>query len=59
MIVTCVQQGYVLDWVPIRTIYGDQDSHIDPLHHAAQFGRVVFQTKKRIRDHEGSKAKKV
>ena len=58
MIVTCVQQGYVLDWVPIRTIYGDQGSHIDPLHHAAQFGRVVFQTKKRMRDHEGTKAKK-
>ena len=49
MIVTCVQQGYVLDWVPIRTIYGDQSSHIDPLHHAVQFGRVVFQTKRRMR----------
>lgn len=51
MIVTCVQQGYVLDWIPIRTIYGDQGSHIDPLHHAAQFGRVVLQTRRRMRDH--------
>ena len=58
MIVTCVQQGYVLDWVPIRTIYGDQSSHIDPLHHAMQFGRVVFQTKRRMRDHEVTKVKK-
>jgi glycosyltransferase involved in cell wall biosynthesis len=53
MIVTCVQRGYVLDWVLIRTIYGDHGSHIDPLHHATQFGRVVFQTRKRMRDHEG------
>lgn len=52
MIVTCVQRGYVLDWVPIRTIYGDQGSHIDPLHHATQFGRVVFQTRQRMRDHD-------
>lgn len=51
MIVTCVQRGYTLDWVSIRTIYGDQGSHIDPLHHAAQFGRVVLQTRRRMRDH--------
>jgi hypothetical protein len=44
--------------VPIRTIYGDQDSHIDPLHHAAQFSRVVFQTRRRMRDHEKTKATK-
>ena len=58
MIVTCVQLGYVLDWVPIRTIYGDQGSHIDPLHHAAQFSRVVFQTRRRMRDHEKTKTTK-
>jgi glycosyltransferase involved in cell wall biosynthesis len=49
MIVTCVRQGYGLDWVPIRTLYGDQSSHIDPLRHLVQFGRMVIQTKRRMR----------
>jgi glycosyltransferase involved in cell wall biosynthesis len=49
MIVTCVQRGYVLDWVPIRTIYGDQGSHIDPLTHAREFSRLVLETRRRMR----------
>ncbi len=41
MIVQCLQKKYVLDWVPIRTIYRDEKSHIRPLHHAKEFLRVA------------------
>jgi len=49
MIVTCVQQGYQLDWVPIRTIYGDESSHISPVEHATNFTRVVLDTRRRMK----------
>jgi glycosyltransferase involved in cell wall biosynthesis len=44
MIVTCVQRGYILDWIPIRTIYGDHGSHIDPWTHMRNWVRIVRQT---------------
>ena len=49
MIVNCVQRGYVLAWVPIRTIYGAESSHINPVQHAVNFLRVVWQTRQRVR----------
>jgi glycosyltransferase involved in cell wall biosynthesis len=49
MIVTCVQRGYVLDWVPIRTIYGDQGSHIDPWTHMRNWVRIVRQTRRAMK----------
>jgi glycosyltransferase involved in cell wall biosynthesis len=49
MIVTCVQRGYALDWTPIRTIYGDQGSHIDPLTHARHWVRMVRQTRRAMK----------
>ena len=48
MIVVCLEQGYQLAWVPIRTIYAGETSHISPLHHARQFSRVVRQTRQRM-----------
>lgn len=48
MIVRCVQQKMKLDWVPIRTIYAGEHSHIRPLHHIYHFFRVVLQTRKTI-----------
>lgn len=50
MIVTCVQRGYVLDWVPIRTIYAGETSHIKPVAHTVNFFRVVWQTRDVMRD---------
>jgi len=50
MIVTCVQRGYTLDWVPVRTIYAREQSHIRPGHHVANFLRVVWQTRQKIKD---------
>lgn len=49
MIVTCVQRGYVLAWAPIRTIYGDQGSHIDPWTHMRNWVRIVRQTRQTMK----------
>lgn len=49
MVVLCVRRGFRLDWTPIRTIYGDERSHISPLKHTARFLSLVFQTRKAMR----------
>lgn len=49
MIVTCVQRGYTLAGVPIRTIYGTETSHIKPVQQTIHFMRVVWQTWRRVR----------
>lgn len=49
MIVVCVQRGLRLDWVPIRTIYGDEKSQIRKGHHVKPFFRVVWQTRRTTR----------
>jgi len=49
MIVVCIQHGYRLGWVPIRTIYGDEKSHIRPLQHTYHFFRMIMQTRKAMR----------
>ncbi|HVO68786.1 MAG TPA: glycosyltransferase family 2 protein [Aggregatilineaceae bacterium] len=49
MVVTCVQRGYTLAGVPIRTIYGDQGSHIQPFQQTMRFFRVVWQTRRAMR----------
>jgi glycosyltransferase involved in cell wall biosynthesis len=46
-IVICLEQHYKLDWVTIRTIYGDEGSHIKPLQHVYHFFRVVFESRRR------------
>ncbi|MEJ5202127.1 MAG: glycosyltransferase family 2 protein [Anaerolineales bacterium] len=49
MIVVCLQRGYQLDWVPIRTIYADEKSHIQPLRHVYHYFRLVWQTRRRLK----------
>jgi glycosyltransferase involved in cell wall biosynthesis len=49
MIVVCVRRAYALDWIPIRTIYAGETSHIRPWRHTIGFFRVVWQTRKRMR----------
>jgi glycosyltransferase involved in cell wall biosynthesis len=49
MIVTCVLHGYALGWVPVRTIYAGETSHIRPWRHATNFLRVVWQARQRVR----------
>jgi glycosyltransferase involved in cell wall biosynthesis len=46
MIVICIQRGFRLGWVPIRTIYAGEGSHIQPWHHTINFLRMVWQTRR-------------
>ena len=49
MITTCIRSGLILAWVPIRTIYGDEASHIQPWTHFTNFVRVVRQARRDVR----------
>ena len=49
VIVNCLQNNYSLGWVPIRTIYGEEKSHIQPVSHVSNFFRVVLETRKRMK----------
>lgn len=49
MIVVCLLNGYRLDWVPIRTIYAGERSHINPVRHTLHYFRMVWQTRRRMR----------
>lgn len=53
VIVTCIQANYTVGWVPIRTIYENSTSHIEPVGHIKNFFRVVWQTRKRMRKRDG------
>ncbi len=48
MLVTCQKRHFDLEWVPIRTIYSGESSHIHPLTHIANFLRVVWSTRQRM-----------
>lgn len=50
IIVTCVISGFKLAWVPIKTIYAGENSHIKPLRHIRHFYRIVFKTRKIIKE---------
>ncbi|MGQ0562527.1 MAG: glycosyltransferase family 2 protein [Gemmatimonadota bacterium] len=49
MVVLCIRRGFRLDWVPIRTIYAGEASHIRPWHHVKNFFRVVLKTRRLMR----------
>jgi dolichol-phosphate mannosyltransferase len=49
MIVICVERGLMLDWVPIRTIYAGQRSHINNLGHTLNFLCMLWRTRQYIR----------
>jgi len=46
MVVLCIRRGFRLDWVPIRTIYAGEGSHIKPWPHVKNFFRVVLKTRR-------------
>lgn len=46
MVVLCIRRAMRLDWVPIRTIYAGEESHIKPWHHIKNFFRVVRKTRR-------------
>lgn len=45
MIVICVRRGFKLDWVPIRTIYTSEGSHINPWTHTVNYFRMLWKTR--------------
>ncbi len=49
MVVLCIRRGMRLDWVPIRTIYAGEGSHIKPWHHIKNFFRVVRKTRRMMK----------
>ncbi len=49
MITTCIRAGYRLEWVPIRTIYAGEASHIQPWRHFTSFIRMVRKTRRTVR----------
>ncbi len=46
MIARCVALGLPLDWVPIRTIYAGEPSHIRPWRHFTEFVRVTRKARR-------------
>jgi glycosyltransferase involved in cell wall biosynthesis len=46
MIVICVRRGYKLAWVPIRTIYAGEHSHIHPWTHTKNYFRMLWKTRR-------------
>lgn len=49
MIVKCIRHNYKLDWTPIRTIYGDEKSHINPLRHTFKFIQVSLRARRELK----------
>ena len=49
MIVECSRRGWSIEWVPIRTIYGTEASHINPAAHVARFLTLAWRIR-RARD---------
>jgi len=45
MIAVCIREGWPIGWVPIRTIYGDERSHIRPMRHLRQFVGVTSRAR--------------
>ena len=45
MIAVCLREGWPIAWAPIRTIYGDERSHIRPLRHLREFLAVTARAR--------------
>jgi glycosyltransferase involved in cell wall biosynthesis len=49
MITTAIRAGFTIDWVPIRTIYAGEPSHIRPVKHVTSFLRVARDARRTVR----------
>ena len=49
MIVVAIERKWPIRWVPIRTIYGDETSHIRPWPHVVGFVRTARRFRRRLR----------
>ncbi len=50
MIASCLKKGYDLQWVPIRTIYAGEKSHIHPLAHLTNYFRIISVVRQKMRE---------
>jgi len=50
MIAICLREGWDIGWVPIRTIYGDEKSHIRPVQHLREFLGVTRRARRIARE---------
>lgn len=50
MIARHVAAGGRIEWVPIKTIYGDEKSHIRPVQHVLKFFRVARKCRKILKN---------
>jgi hypothetical protein len=48
VITTCIRLGGTIAWVPIRTIYAGEPSHIRPLAHLRSFIRIVRKARREV-----------
>ena len=46
MIAICLREGWPIDWVPVRTIYAGETSHIRPLRHLREFLAVTGRARR-------------
>ena len=46
MLRICLQNGWEIGWVPIKTIYADEVSSIQPLRHVIRFVRLVLKMRR-------------
>jgi glycosyltransferase involved in cell wall biosynthesis len=49
MITLCLKHHLGLAWVPIRTIYAGEASHIRPLHHIREYFRIVNKARRTMK----------
>jgi glycosyltransferase involved in cell wall biosynthesis len=53
MIARCIALGLPIDWLPIRTIYAGEPSHIRPWRHFREFLRVTRKARRIARGEDG------
>jgi hypothetical protein len=56
MIAICLREGWSIEWVPIRTIYGDEGSHIRPLRHLGEFLGATGRARRIARERRATSA---
>ena len=49
MIAVCLREGWAIEWIPIRTIYADERSHIRAGRHLREFVAVTMKARRTAR----------
>ena len=50
LVVLCLQRRYKLSWVPISTIYADEESHIQAIPHLKKFISVCLKARQTLKE---------